>query len=120
MITRGVLEEARRMALRKHVFFRVLDSLERGILILASRVLDAASDSLLASQLELILTKISEATVSKFLRHVEQVGAKRLIKVLGYARAWGSRVDASWVASDFSWYLAFLDFYQLNGWEVAR
>jgi hypothetical protein len=120
MITRGVLEEARRVALRKRVFFRVLDRLERGILTIASRVLDAASDSLLASQLELILTKISDATVSRFLRYVEQVGAMRLIKVLGYARAWGGSVDASWVAPDFSRYLAFLDFYQLNGWEVAR
>ena len=119
MITRGVLEEARRVALRKRVFFRVLDSLERGILTLASRVLDAASDSLLASQLELILTKIGDATASRFLRYVERVGAKRLIKVLGCARAWRSRLDVSWVSPEFAHYLAFMDYNQPNGWEVT-
>ena len=109
-------------AMRKGVWYRALDRLERGILSLASRVVDEVSDSVLGVELVKIIAKIRDATVSRFVRHMKTFGMARTREVVAQAKI---LAGLEWSADGgFARYLAFLDFNQPLGWgfggEVGR
>jgi hypothetical protein len=117
LYVKGFLAAARRRALRKGVWFTALDSLERGILTLTSRVVDEVRNTALNVEIVKILAKLRNACMSRFARHVESFGAQRARQVRDQALSLGGRLAEAWVSDwGFPVYLAFLDLNQPPGW----
>jgi hypothetical protein len=118
MFKKVFLSEVRMRAIRKGVWYRVLDRLERGILTLASRVVDEVHDTVLGVELVKIIAKIRDATASRFVRHVETFGVSRAREIVAHAK---KLAGLDWLADyKLSRYLAFLDFNQSIGWGSTR
>jgi len=117
MFTRGFLIDARRRALRHGVWYSSLDIVERGILSLASQIIDTVQSSLLSVQLVKIIAKIRDACKSRFIKHLEQFGMTRVKVIRAQAISFGYE-GANMLSKDFDFvrYLAFLDFNQPIGW----
>jgi hypothetical protein len=115
MFTKVFLSAVRLRAMRKGVWYHSLDRLERGILTLASRVVDEIHDTVLGVELVKIIAKIRDASVSGFVRHVETFGVLKAKEIVAQVRAFEG---LEWSAdSGFARYLAFLDFNQPMGWS---
>jgi hypothetical protein len=117
MLTREILVEARRRALRRGVWFKALDGVERGILSLASQIIDTVRSSILSVQLVKIIAKIRDACKGGFIKHLEQFGMTRVRVIQAQAFSFGYE-GAKMLSNDFDFvrYLAFLDFNQPIGW----
>jgi len=89
MLSRGVIVEVRRLALRKRCWYRALDNLERGILNLTAELLDAVQSSTLHDQVTTIIGKLRYAFKSSYARHSEAYGLSRLMQMVGQARILG-------------------------------
>jgi hypothetical protein len=117
MFTREFLVDVRRSALRRGLWTRVLDGIERGIVTLASRLVDTVVNATLGVVLVKILQKLRDASRSAFAKHVDNYGWRRAFEVkvqlekLGYILGDGLERDLN-----FAKYLAFLDFYRPKGW----
>ncbi len=119
MFTPSFLNKVRQEALRKRVWYRVLNPVERGIVNLTSRLIDVVQSESLGTILVKILAKLREAFKSGFVRHMESYGLRRAIEIamqackLGYgkARAWASE-------NSFAVYLTMLDYNKPSGWGV--
>jgi hypothetical protein len=121
MFTRGFLAEVRRSALRRRVWYSALDSLERGILTLASRVVDEVRNTALNVEIVKIIAKLRDAAKSGFVRHVEAFGMRRVREIREQAVSLGSLVAGGWAREmGFVRYLAFLDYNQPRGWGSGR
>ncbi len=117
MYVKGFLAAARRRALRKGVWFTALDSLERGILTLASQIIDEIKNTALNVEIAKILAKLRNARRSRFARHVESFGVQRAREIRDQALSLGGRLAGTWVADGgFPVYLALLDLNQPPGW----
>lgn len=110
MFTSRFLFEVRRKALRRRVWFKALDTVERGILSLAARVVDEVRSVVLGVELVKILNKLRDALKSGFVRRMEEYGIKRARKIAAQAVAWGYHSARTW-ASDFGFigYVTILD-----------
>jgi hypothetical protein len=119
MLSRGILVEVRRQALRKRCWYRVLDNLERGILNLTVELLDVVHSSTLLDQVVTIVAKLRCAFKSSYARHFEAYGLRRLGEVVDQARMLCySGVDMLERDNGFKSYLMFLGFYQPLGWRL--
>ena len=119
MLSRGVIVEVRRLALRKRCWYRALDNLERGILNLTAELLDAVQSSVLLDQVTTIIGKLRYAFKSSYARHSEAYGLSRLMQMVGQARVLGYDGVVELERDDgFRSYLVFLDFYQPIGWRL--
>jgi len=119
MFTREILVEARRRALRRGVWYRALDGVERGILSLASQIIDTVRSSMLSVQLVKIIAKIRDACKSGFIKHLERFGMARVRVIQAQAASFGYR-EAEGLSKDskFMRYLIFIDFNQPIGWRI--
>jgi hypothetical protein len=119
MFTKRFLLEVRQKALRRGIWFKSLDNLERGILLLSSKVLDSVKNGLLSLQITKIVTKITNACKSVFQKRCEQYGLERVrviqiqAKILGYKLA-----DSLCKNLEFINYLMFIDYYQPKGLRI--
>lgn len=119
MFTKKFLSAVRCQALRKRVWFRALDAIERGILSLSARVIENVKSSVLYHQLASIVEKLGDACKSDLLRHFERFGMDRLRVIrsqalrFGYKEAGKMNLDL-----DFVKYLMFLDYNQPIGWRI--
>jgi len=110
MLTRGFLLKIRRRAIRRRVYFRALDRLERGILDLSSRLLDSARSVVLLQQLFEIVMKLEEALKGRLQRHVESFGARRVTEIIMQAVKFGYRGAVGWLRDPgFAEYLSVMD-----------
>jgi hypothetical protein len=117
MFTKVFLSGVMLRAIRKGLWYSVLDRLERGILSLSSRVVDEVSDSTLGVELAKIVAKIRDATVSRFIRHVETIGVLRAKAVWGQASGFGYHGSENWAEEGgFARYLGFIDFNKPVSW----
>ncbi len=121
MFTREILVEVRRRALRRGVWYRALDGVERGILSLASQILDTVRSSMLSIQLVKIIAKIRDVCKSGFIKHLERFGMARVRVIQAQAFSFGYE-GAKTLSSDFDFvrYLIFLDFNQPIGWGAFK
>lgn len=104
----GKLVEARRFALRRGVWFRVLSRVERGVVDLTTRYVDDIKSAVLAKVLTAILDKLKLAMESMVDRLVRIVGRPLAQKISGIAVGWGNRSASKWAEdSSFARYLAF-------------
>ena len=117
MFTRGFLAGVRRKALRGRVWYSALDSVERGILGLASRIVDRVESRVLGVMLVKIIAKLRDALKSPFVKRMETYGVDMAGKVAEQAVEWGYGEARGWAwGMGFARYLTVLDFYRPSGW----
>ena len=121
MFTREFLISVKRKALRKGVWYRSLDGIERGILSLAARVVDRVESVVLGVELVKILGKLRDALKSGFVRRMEEYGMGKARELVHFAEVWGNGVAGKWAFDwGFAMYLTVLDFNQPPGFGVLN
>ena len=116
MLTRGYLLKIRRKAIRRRVYHRALDRLERGILDLSTRLLDEVRNLVLLEQLFEIVNKLEEAVKSRYQRHMEAFGARRVTVIILQALKFGYKDAVNWLrGGNFVEYLTAMDLNSPNG-----
>ncbi len=119
MFTKNFLRGVRFEALRKRVWYRALDRVERGIFNLTCSIVDRVESAVLGSVLVRIIYRLREAMKGGFVRVVESVGCERAVRYAGLARGWGYGDVRGWLRGlGFARYLALLVYYAPSGWGV--
>ena len=109
----------RRKALRRGVWYRALDRVERGILSLAARVVDRVESAVLGVVLVRIMSKLREALKGGFVRRMEEYGLRRARELAAQAVEWGHRAAKSWASNlGFAMYLTLIDVNKPTGYGV--
>jgi len=119
MFTGPFLSEMRRKAIRKGVWFKALDNVERGILSLTARLVDRVESAVLGVELVKILNKLRDALKSGFVKQMEAFGFKRARELAKLALQWGYGAAQVW-ASDLCYvrYLTLIEMNQPTGFNV--
>jgi hypothetical protein len=116
MFTAEYLCEMRKKALRKGVWYRTLNRVERGIISLTARIVYRVDSRLLGEVLMKILSKLMNAMKSEFVRRVGDFGFRRARELSKQAAKWGCNVVISWASElNFVRYLAMMSLNELNG-----
>jgi len=103
------LLKMRKHALRKGVWFKVLDGTERALLYLVPRCMEKPRSSKLIDILAKIVVKIKDAVKSNVTDLVSRVGRPLAKKLSGIAQKWGHRTAAEWATDErFARYLAIM------------
>jgi len=119
MFTRNFLFHVRREALRKRVWFRALDSVERGILYLAGQVCDKITNTRLCVVIVKIMVKLKHSMKSDFERYIESYGVLKARLFIDFSKKFNNVMLKSWAYDiDFVRYLTFLDYNRPSGWGV--
>jgi len=118
MFTYSFLSFVRRRALRRGIWYKALDGVERGIVELSCRVVDEVKSLDLARVIVRILAKLRDASKSPFSRHVERVGLVKARRVVEQALELGCVEAGGWLSEGFARYLAFIDFNHPSGWGL--
>ena len=106
MFTRSFLLGVRSKAIRRGVWYRVLDRVERGIIDLTARVVEKVESSILGVELVKILRKLRDAMKSEFVKQVEEYGICRARVLTQQAVDWGYDGEINWVSdTGFAKYL---------------
>ena len=105
----GTLAEAKKLALRRGVWFRLLNRVERGIIDLTVRYVDSIKSGVLAKVVAVIMEKMQSSMESIVDRLVRTVGLSLARKISDIAVSWGNRLASMW-ADD----LAFARFLVVN------
>lgn len=119
MLSGGFLAEMRRKAIRRRVWYKALDRVERGILSLASRVVERVESTVLETVLVKIVRKLRDALKSGFVRRMEEFGLRRAREIAGQAEEWGYRAARRWNSDlGFVRYLTMIDVNKPTGYGV--
>ena len=119
MFTRGFLEGLRSRALRRRLWFKVLDGLERSIVNLVCRVVDRVRSPVLGRVLLGIVVKFRDAMKGEFVRLVESFGVRRAFELALVAVGWGYAGAREWSReAGFARFLAVVEFNAPSGWGV--
>jgi transcriptional regulator with XRE-family HTH domain len=109
MFTSEFLLSFKRKALRKGVWFKALDNVERNIINLTAKVVDRVESALLGVTIVKILSKLLEPLKSSFMRKIG-LGMKRASEIVAQAQVWGNQNAESWVIDEgFVRYLTLLE-----------
>ena len=92
----GKLAEAKRAAFRRGVWFRALNRVERGVVDLTMKYVDAIKSTKLAKVLTAILEKLRLATEGMAERLVRTVGVSLAQKMSDIAVSWGNLSASKW------------------------
>ena len=92
----GRLAEAKMLALRRGVWFRVLDRVERGIIDLTVRYVVCIKSGKLAKVVTAIMEKLQSAAESIVGKLVRTVGLPLARKISEIAVSWGNRLASMW------------------------
>ncbi len=107
----GKLVEFKRAALRRGLWFRVLDRLERGVIDLTVQIVGNIRSAKLAGVVVAILDKLKLAMESAVDKMVRVFGCSQARKVSGIAVGWGNCLASSWAwDTGFARYLAVTQF----------
>lgn len=91
------LAKVRLLAIRRRVFFRVLNRVEQGMVYLASKVTKRVRSRVLAHALRSIMEKLLDAMESKVEQHMRQVAVPLAKKISRIAQGWGNRNAQKWM-----------------------
>jgi hypothetical protein len=105
----GTLAKAKKLALRRGVWFRLLNRVERGIIDLTVRYVECIKSGVLAKLVTAIMEKLQSAMESVVDRLVRTVGLPLAQKISDIAVSWGNHLASMW-AND----LAFARFLVVN------
>lgn len=118
MFTRDFLVGVRRKALRRKVWYSALDRVERAILSLTSQIVDRVESRVLEVVIVKILEKLMDVMKNAFTRHMESYGFKRVVQLVGQAKAMGCERALEWLHdTSFIRYLTFIDINQPVGYH---
>jgi hypothetical protein len=92
----GALAEAKKLALRHRVWFRLLNRVERGIIDLTVRYVDSIKSVMLAKVVSAIMCKLQCALESVVDRLVRTVGLPLAQKISDIAVSWGNTLASMW------------------------
>jgi hypothetical protein len=95
------LFEAKKLALRRGVWFRALNRLERGALDITIKYYNSVKSTMLTKMLTVILEKLQQATESMVDRMVKSFGSAQARKISGVAVRLGNLSALAW-ALDFA------------------
>lgn len=95
-LSRERLVLIRRLAIRKRVWFRVLDGCERAIVSLTIRCVDEVRSVKLASILAAIVAKVTEAVRGVVERMTESFGRELAFRLSLIAVGWGNLEAWAW------------------------
>ena len=90
------LTRIRLLALRRRVFFRVLNRVERGLIYLAPKVTSSVHSTVLANALRSIVEKLLDAMESKVERQMRRIGVPLAKKISRIAQEWGNKTAHKW------------------------
>jgi len=109
MFTASFLTDVKKKAIRGRVWFRALDSLERGILSLSAKILDVVQSTSLSLELAKIVEKIEDSLLGVFERKLLRFGLARVNEIVVHAVKLGCFAALSWDTDHgFARYLTFL------------
>jgi hypothetical protein len=112
------LLKMRREALRKRVWFKVLDGTERALLYLVPRCMETPKNATLIDALARIIVKIKNALKSRLADLVFQVGKPLAEKLSRVAQEWGHKTACEWARDEGFW--NYLTIVNLNGSPEPR
>ena len=95
MFTSKFLLSFKRKALRKGVWFKALDNVERNIINLTAKVVDRVESPVLGVTIVKILNKLLQPLKSSFMKRIG-LGIKRAAQISAQAQAWGNQKAKSW------------------------
>jgi len=96
IVTRDVLVSIRRVAMRRRVWFRALNPLERAVVNLTIKCVERVKSAKLAKIVTAIVEKVEEAVESVVERLTERVGRPLACKLSLLAVGWGNRKASGW------------------------
>ena len=96
MVSIKRLAEAKKIALRRRIWFRSLSRIERGILDLTIKYVDNIKSTELAKVLTAIVNKLQTAMKSHLDQLVGTVGRAIAIKISEIATKWGNKSAYLW------------------------
>ena len=111
MIPREELVSIRLKALRKKIWFKVLDRAERALIDLTIRVVDVVKSSRLAKVLSIPIGKLREA-MKGLMDKAREIGRPLAENFSKIAQAWGNLEARSWTNNEF--YAIYLGLSVLN------
>lgn len=106
------LVEIRRKAMRRRMWFRVLDRAERAIVSLTIQCVKRIQSPKLAKIVTTIVAKLRQAMKSRVKQLVETVGRSLAQKLSRIAQAWGNKCAILWVKDPG--FIQFLAVTQMN------
>lgn len=90
------LAKIRLVAVRRGVWFRVLNRVERGVIDLTLRVTRRIRSRILARVVYSIVKKLLEALESKVIQQMRQIGVPLAEKISLIAQKWGNKNAYEW------------------------
>lgn len=108
----GELTKIRFISLRRGVWFKVLNRLERGLMNLTLMVTRKVRSRVLASALRSIIEKLLYALESKVEQEMRRIGVPLADKISRIAQKWGNRKAREW-AKDVG-FIQYLAIMQMN------
>lgn len=90
------LVSMKRKALRKRIWFKILNQAERALINLTIRVVDRVRSNDLVKVLLAPIEKLRNV-VKSALERAEEIGRPLAEKLVSIARAWGNREAGSWM-----------------------
>lgn len=119
VLSRDELVMMRVKALRSGVWFKALSAVERSMVNLSIRVVEKdVKSSLLARLMAGIIDKLKEATESRFLHMVLEIGLPLARKFSRIAQGWGNKSASQW--TDDLGFMRFLTIVSTNAPEAGR
>jgi hypothetical protein len=109
------LTRIRLLALRRRVFFRVLNRVERGLIYLAPKVTGCVRSRVLADALRSVVEKLLDAMESNVERRMRQIGVPLAQKISRIAQGWGNKKAHKW-ANDPG-FIQYLTIATMVGWS---
>jgi hypothetical protein len=97
------LLKIRREALRKRVWFKVLDDTERALLYLVPRCMETPKNATLIDAVARIIVKIKNALKSRLANLTLQVGKPLAEKMSLVAQEWGHKTAREWAGDEGFW-----------------
>jgi hypothetical protein len=103
------LAKVRLLAIRRRVFFRVLNRVERGLVYLVSKVTRSVRSRVLADALRSIVEKLLDAMESRVEQQMRRVGVPLAQEISRIAQGWGNKTALEWMKDPgFIRYLAIM------------
>ena len=117
MYTKKFLVSLRRRALRRRVWYKCLDSLDRGFYNLTCMVVDRVESYVLLREVLGIVLTLRDALKGEFVRLAESLGVEKAWKASETASQWGNADAWKWKGDlGFAWFKALNEFNSPTGW----
>ena len=112
------LREVRGTALRRRIWYKALDCVDRGIINLTISVVEHVKSPTLIRSISEILAKLRGALESAFTRHLKY-GSRKLVDIMEVALSFGNEDALKWGTDAFARLLAVNDYNNPAGWGQA-